>query len=61
MGIPMSLEMQQAEIFALGQLSMLGRPVSREQVNKILRMCKSENDRRVLRELCDSFGLPHSA
>lgn len=55
-----SIEALQAQILALGQQSLMGVEVSREQVNQILRMCTSEQDKKVLQELCDSFGLQYS-
>lgn len=58
MGI--SREKLQAQIVALGQQSLMGAKVNKEQVNQILRMCNNEEDKKVLRELCDSFGLQHS-
>jgi len=55
-----SREALQAQIMALGQKNMMGIPVSKQQVDQILRLCKSEEDKRVLRELCASFGLQYS-
>ena len=49
-----------AQIQALGTNSLMGVQVNPEEVNKILRMCQTEEDKRVLRELCDAFGLSHS-
>ena len=48
-----------AQITALGMRSLMGVKVSKEQVNQILRMCNSEEDKKVLRELCASFGLQY--
>ena len=55
-----SKEALQAQIMALGQKNMMGIAVSKAQVDQILRLCKSEEDKRVLRELCASFGLQYS-
>jgi len=55
-----SRETLQVQILALGQQSLMGAKVNKEQVNQILRMCNNEEDKKVLRELCASFGLQHS-
>lgn len=49
-----------AQLQALGSKNLMGIQVKKEEVNKILRMCQSEEDKRVLRDLCDAFGLVHS-
>lgn len=55
-----STEELQAQIVALGQQSLMGIKVNKDQVNQILRMCNSEEDKKVLRELCAAFGLQYS-
>ena len=58
MGTPR--EILETQILALGQQSLMGVQVDKEKVNRILRMCNSEEDKKVLRNLCDSFGLKYS-
>jgi hypothetical protein len=55
-----STEALQAQIMALGQQNLMGITIGKEQVNQILRICKSEEDKKVLRELCLAFGLQYS-
>lgn len=55
-----SREALQTQILVLGQQSLMGIKVSKEQVNQILRLCNSEEDKKVLQELCASFGLQYS-
>jgi uncharacterized metal-binding protein len=44
----------------LGQKKLMGMQVKKEEVNKILRMTRSEEGKRALRDLCDAFGLDYS-
>lgn len=55
-----SRDMLAAQLQALGTKSMMGMQVDIKEVNSILRKCQSEEDKAVLRELCDAFGLKHS-
>ena len=53
-------KIQALMIKELGQKKLMGMQVSKEEVNKILRMTKSEEGKRALRDLCDAFGLLYS-
>ncbi len=53
-------KIQALMIQELGQKKLMGIQVNKEEVNKILRMTKSEEGKRALRDLCDSFGLVYS-
>jgi hypothetical protein len=55
-----SRETLQVQILALGQQNLMGTKVNKEQVNQILKMCNNEEDKKVLRDLCASFGLQYS-
>jgi uncharacterized metal-binding protein len=53
-------KIQALMIKELGQKKLMGMQVQKEEVNKVLRMTKSEEGKRALRDLCDAFGLVYS-
>ena len=53
-------KIQALMIKELGQKKLMGIQVKKEEVNKILRMTRSEEGKRALRDLCDAFGLDYS-
>ena len=50
-------KIQALMIKELGQKKLMGIQVKKEEVNNILRMTRSEEGKRALRDLCDAFGL----